>query len=219
VARAQQGEREAFGVLYDRYLPRVYAYCYRLLGEREAAEDANTEVFMRTLSALYRPTTSGPSAPGSSPSPTTSLPTTCALGGQRVPGCPGDLSLARRAAGGLRGPRRLRGPCGRAASPRESLGEASTPANGWGDTGGWWSERRPGYSAGAAWASATSGEPICSRVCCTWPARVSVSDSSGQPTDLAPVTAKFPRGTGYGVGVDPAASGGRSRNFCTRSLA
>jgi RNA polymerase sigma-70 factor (ECF subfamily) len=52
VARAQQGEREAFGALYDRYLPRVYAYCYRLLGEREAAEDANTEVFMRTLSAL-----------------------------------------------------------------------------------------------------------------------------------------------------------------------
>jgi RNA polymerase sigma-70 factor (ECF subfamily) len=52
VARAQQGEREAFGVLYDRYLSRVYAYCYRLLGEREAAEDANTEVFMRTLSAL-----------------------------------------------------------------------------------------------------------------------------------------------------------------------
>jgi RNA polymerase sigma-70 factor (ECF subfamily) len=52
VARAQRGEREAFGALYDRYLPRVYAYCYRLLGEREAAEDANTEVFMRTLSAL-----------------------------------------------------------------------------------------------------------------------------------------------------------------------
>ena len=52
MARAQQGEREAFGALYDRYLPRVYAYCSRLLGEREAAEDANTEVFMRALSAL-----------------------------------------------------------------------------------------------------------------------------------------------------------------------
>jgi RNA polymerase sigma-70 factor (ECF subfamily) len=52
VTRAQQGEREAFGALYDRYLPRVYAYCYRLLGEREAAEDANTEVFMRALAAL-----------------------------------------------------------------------------------------------------------------------------------------------------------------------
>jgi RNA polymerase sigma-70 factor, ECF subfamily len=52
VAWVQRGEREAFGALYDRYLPRVYAYCYRLLGQREVAEDANTEVFMRALAAL-----------------------------------------------------------------------------------------------------------------------------------------------------------------------
>jgi RNA polymerase sigma-70 factor (ECF subfamily) len=52
VVVAQHGERAAFGALYDRYLPRVYAYCYRLLGDREAAEDANTEVFMRALVAL-----------------------------------------------------------------------------------------------------------------------------------------------------------------------
>jgi RNA polymerase sigma-70 factor (ECF subfamily) len=52
VAWAQRGEREAFGLLYDRYLPRVYGYCYRLLGAREAAEDANTEIFMRALIAL-----------------------------------------------------------------------------------------------------------------------------------------------------------------------
>lgn len=52
VARAQSGDREAFAALYDRYLPLVYAYCYRLLGEREAAEDANTDVFMRALAAL-----------------------------------------------------------------------------------------------------------------------------------------------------------------------
>ena len=51
-ARAQRGDREAFGALYDRYLPRVYGYCHRLLGEREAAEDANAEVFMRALAAL-----------------------------------------------------------------------------------------------------------------------------------------------------------------------
>lgn len=57
VALAQRGDRDAFGVLYDRYLPGVYGYCHRLLGEREAAEDANTEVFMRALAALpaYRP--------------------------------------------------------------------------------------------------------------------------------------------------------------------
>jgi RNA polymerase sigma-70 factor (ECF subfamily) len=52
VALAQGGEREAFAALYDRYLPPVYGYCYRLLGEREAAEDANTEVFLRALAAL-----------------------------------------------------------------------------------------------------------------------------------------------------------------------
>ena len=52
VALAQGGEREAFAALYDRYLPRVHGYCYRLLGTREAAEDANTEVFMRALAAL-----------------------------------------------------------------------------------------------------------------------------------------------------------------------
>ena len=57
VRRAQGGEREAFGALYDRYLGRVYAYCYRVLGNREAAEDANAEVFTRALMALprYRP--------------------------------------------------------------------------------------------------------------------------------------------------------------------
>jgi RNA polymerase sigma-70 factor (ECF subfamily) len=52
VALAQGGEREAFAALYDRYLPRVHGYCYRMLGTREAAEDANTEIFMRALAAL-----------------------------------------------------------------------------------------------------------------------------------------------------------------------
>src|SRR5687767_6167045 len=52
VAQAQRGDREAFAVLYDRYLARVHGYCYRLLGEREAAEDATTDTFMRALTAL-----------------------------------------------------------------------------------------------------------------------------------------------------------------------
>ncbi|HEU5434433.1 MAG TPA: sigma-70 family RNA polymerase sigma factor, partial [Thermomicrobiales bacterium] len=52
VERAQRGEREAFAALYDRYLPRVYGYCYRLLGSRGAAEDATADVFMRALIAL-----------------------------------------------------------------------------------------------------------------------------------------------------------------------
>lgn len=52
VAVVQRGDREAFGLLYDRYLPRVYGYCLRLLRNQEQAEDANTEVFMRALAGL-----------------------------------------------------------------------------------------------------------------------------------------------------------------------
>ncbi|MFT4037173.1 MAG: sigma-70 family RNA polymerase sigma factor [Thermomicrobiales bacterium] len=52
VALAQRGDRDAFGLLYDRYVPGVFGYCFRVLGDREAAEDANTEVFMRALAAL-----------------------------------------------------------------------------------------------------------------------------------------------------------------------
>jgi RNA polymerase sigma-70 factor, ECF subfamily len=52
VALAQGGDREAFGVLYDRYVLGIYGYGYRLLGTREAAEDVTTEVFLRALAAL-----------------------------------------------------------------------------------------------------------------------------------------------------------------------
>jgi RNA polymerase sigma-70 factor (ECF subfamily) len=54
---AQRGQREAFGLLYDRHFPSVYGYCYRRLGEREAAQDAAAETFRKALAALptYRP--------------------------------------------------------------------------------------------------------------------------------------------------------------------
>lgn len=45
-------DREAFGLLYDRYAERVYRYCYRRLGQREAAEDATAQVFAKALPAL-----------------------------------------------------------------------------------------------------------------------------------------------------------------------
>ena len=52
VGWAQRGQREAFGLLYDRYVARVYAYCFRLLGSRPAAEDATSTVFAKALAAL-----------------------------------------------------------------------------------------------------------------------------------------------------------------------
>lgn len=44
----------AFALLYERYLDRVYRYCFRRLGSREAAEDATSLVFMKALAALPR---------------------------------------------------------------------------------------------------------------------------------------------------------------------
>jgi RNA polymerase sigma-70 factor (ECF subfamily) len=51
VARARHDPR-AFAPLYDRYLDPIYRYCYRRLGNREAAEDATSAIFARALAAL-----------------------------------------------------------------------------------------------------------------------------------------------------------------------
>jgi RNA polymerase sigma-70 factor (ECF subfamily) len=53
VGWAQQGQREAFGLLYDRHFGSVYGFCYRRLGEREAAQDAAAETFRKALTALH----------------------------------------------------------------------------------------------------------------------------------------------------------------------
>jgi len=45
-------DRQAFGLLYDRYVTRIYRYCYGRLGDREQAEDATSVVFARALAAL-----------------------------------------------------------------------------------------------------------------------------------------------------------------------
>lgn len=52
VGWTQRGQRDAFGILYDRYLTGVYGYCHRLLGDREAAQDANSTVFIKALANL-----------------------------------------------------------------------------------------------------------------------------------------------------------------------
>jgi transposase len=57
------------------------------------------------------------------------------------------------------------------ASRHGLLAAASTLASDSGGTAGWSNARLPGCSATAAWASAMSGAPICSRGCSTWPVR------------------------------------------------
>ena len=51
VARAQ-ADRQAFALLYRRYLDPVHQYCYRRLGSREAAEDATSLVFTKAVASL-----------------------------------------------------------------------------------------------------------------------------------------------------------------------
>jgi RNA polymerase sigma-70 factor (ECF subfamily) len=56
--RARAGDRDALAELYARFARRVFGLCRHLLGSREAAEDARSEVFLRLPRALgtYDPT-------------------------------------------------------------------------------------------------------------------------------------------------------------------
>jgi RNA polymerase sigma-70 factor (ECF subfamily) len=59
--RAAQADRAAFGVLYRRYLDRVYGYCFYLLGDHHDAEDATERTFLAALAAIDRFTDEGAS--------------------------------------------------------------------------------------------------------------------------------------------------------------
>ena len=51
VVRAKT-ERGAFGILYDRYYPRVARYCLRRLFDRALAEDVVSDVFLQVASHI-----------------------------------------------------------------------------------------------------------------------------------------------------------------------
>lgn len=52
VRRSAQGDPEAFGELVRRYQSSVFNVCYRLLGERAAAEDLAQDAFIRAYQRL-----------------------------------------------------------------------------------------------------------------------------------------------------------------------
>ena len=52
VARASGGDPYAFGEIYGLFGRRVFALCRHMLGSREAAEDATSEVFLKLRRAL-----------------------------------------------------------------------------------------------------------------------------------------------------------------------
>ena len=49
VGRAQNGDAEAFGELYDHYVTVVHRYAYHRVGDRATAEDVTSETFARAL--------------------------------------------------------------------------------------------------------------------------------------------------------------------------
>ncbi|MEV6618093.1 ECF subfamily RNA polymerase sigma factor, BldN family [Streptomyces sp. NPDC051051] len=49
VERAQAGEADAFGRLYDQYSDTVYRYIYYRVGSKATAEDLTSETFLRAL--------------------------------------------------------------------------------------------------------------------------------------------------------------------------
>jgi len=49
---AQGGDRQAFYLLYRENIGRVYAICWRLLGDRQKAEDACQEIFIKVWQKL-----------------------------------------------------------------------------------------------------------------------------------------------------------------------
>ncbi|MFG1955414.1 RNA polymerase sigma factor [Micromonospora sp. NPDC048830] len=52
VARAQAGDVEAFGAVYDRYVDQVFRFVYRRVLDRQVAEDLTSETFLRALRNL-----------------------------------------------------------------------------------------------------------------------------------------------------------------------
>lgn len=50
--RAAKDDREAFDILYRRYVDQVYRYCYSRVGRRADAEDLTAQTFLAALQGL-----------------------------------------------------------------------------------------------------------------------------------------------------------------------
>lgn len=54
IDRAAGGDREAFGVLYERNSLRVFRHAYFLTGNSALAEDITAQTFLKALEAIHR---------------------------------------------------------------------------------------------------------------------------------------------------------------------
>jgi len=59
LVRAAQTDAQAFGALYDRYVQRVYRYCYYRTNSPPDAEDLTAQIFLAALEGLPRYRQSG----------------------------------------------------------------------------------------------------------------------------------------------------------------
>jgi RNA polymerase sigma-70 factor, ECF subfamily len=63
IGRAERGDGDAFAELYRRFSRRIQSLCFHLLGSREDAEDATSEVFLKMRGSLNRYDRSSPFPP------------------------------------------------------------------------------------------------------------------------------------------------------------
>ena len=59
LARASQGDRDAFGELYERYIERIFNYVYYRTGNTHDAEDLTARVFQRAMNHINNYTDRG----------------------------------------------------------------------------------------------------------------------------------------------------------------
>jgi RNA polymerase sigma-70 factor (ECF subfamily) len=59
LTRASKGDREAFGMLYERYIDRIFNYVYYRTGNLHDAEDLTARVFQRAMNHIKNYTDRG----------------------------------------------------------------------------------------------------------------------------------------------------------------
>ncbi len=52
--RARQGDSEALGILYNRFLPGIFGYIATRVPDRSTAEDLTSEVFLQMVEGIHR---------------------------------------------------------------------------------------------------------------------------------------------------------------------
>jgi len=57
--RASQGDKEAFGLLYERHVDRIFNYVYYRTGNQHDAEDLTARVFQRAMNHIHNYTDRG----------------------------------------------------------------------------------------------------------------------------------------------------------------